>query len=557
VKIVIDGALATVEARPNAAILALLPSLEGRRTWLNSGGLRIEASQHNINVFRGTFPDLEIEDASSLANDGQDVASEFDLGRSPYEMKTKPYPHQIRALEKARTRAAFALFMEQGTGKTKVAIDRAGELHAAGLIDAILVVAKKGVHRQWVESELPAHANFQYAAAFWPTKKRQLPEELLGPGPLKVFTINFDGAKSKDGERLCTEFVTAHRGRVLIVGDETQEIKTTTTGRWKAMDRITKAARTHYRLALTGTPIAKDVSDEWAQLKWLNEDILGIRYITAFRNEYCVMGGFEGRAVIGQKNMDRFRAKVDPFTFRATKEEIGILPKAYRRWEFDLAPAQKAAINEIRRTLEHQIETGELVSAANAAVALSKVQQISNGFAIDEDGDIHPIGPEGVKNPRMEALMEVLNAYEGPTIVWARFKEDMRRIAATLNAAGETFVEYHGSTPDKVRAENVQKFLRGEARVFLANPQSAGTGLNLQTGGCTHAIYYSNSYNAIDRWQSEDRIHRIGTIGAVVYTDLIAKGAMDKPILTNLRRKKGISELALGDIQQILREDLL
>ena len=110
------------------------------------------------------------------------------------------------------------------------------------------------------------------------------------------------------------------------------------------------------------------------------------------------------------------------------------------------------------------------------------------------------------------------------------------------------------TTSDAARAEAVRSFLDPEgARVFLSNPQAGGTGLNLQ-GRCNHAIYYSNGFSAIDRWQSEDRIHRIGTNGAVVYTDLVAKGSIDAAILNNLKKKKGLSDMALGDIKEILNE---
>lgn len=562
-ELILDGdkGKAVLQTKPTAAVIAFLPSLEGQRRWLKDGGLQIEASLRNLDLIRSTFPGVTVREAQGAP---APLAEEFFEGRGTYKGLTQPYDHQIRAADKARpvlfrrtssaVPGSFALFMEQGTGKTKTAIDLAGEMWCADLIDAVLVLAKKGVHRQWIESEVPTHCGIEWRGAFWPTYKKLMPDELLEPGELKIFTINWDGAKTIDGKRACLEFVTAHRGRVLIIGDETQEIKNQRSARWKAAKEIANAAgRKSYRLALTGTPVAKDLTDEWAQMKWLDEDIIGIRYITAFRGEYCIMGGFEGKQIVGTKNMERFRAKVDPSTFRATKDELGILPKSYRSWRFDLAPEQRKAIQELRRTLETEIDNGTIVSTAHAAVAMSKIQQVSNGFITDENGVSHPVVPLE-KNPRIAALLEVLEAYDGPTIVWARFRADMVLIHEALAKAGISHVQYHGGTPDKERADNVQAFLRGDARVFLSNPQAGGTGLNLQTGGCTHAIYYSNSYNAIDRWQSEDRIHRIGTRGAVVYTDLIAKGSIDAAILNNLKRKQGLADLALGDIRKILED---
>lgn len=547
-RVTIKGKRAVVHTRATPKVLAILPRLEGKRSWLKKGGISITASKHNIDLLRESFGDLEIE-----GKDSEDVPSEFDV-TSEYKPKTVPYEHQKRALEKMRSKAAFALFMEQGTGKTKVAIDRAGELWSSGAITGVLVVSKKGVHRQWIESEVPAHFGGESWEGFaWKGNKWFLPDSIRLPGALKWFSINFDALRTPVGKRACMEFVWHHKGKVLIVADETQEIKNHRSQRHKALQEITKASGSPYRLALTGTPISKDLTDEWAQLKWLNEDILGIRYVSAFRNEYCIMGGYEGRVVVGHRNVDRFKAKVDPHSFRATKEEIGILPKGYRRWTFELTSKQKKAMIDIRRELEHELETGEIVSASNAAVAMSKIQQVSNGFMIDEDGEVHTLVPPE-KNPRVLAMMEYLEAYQGKVVIWARFRRDIATIATALEGAGISHVEYHGGTSDSEREKAVQSFLDpGGARVFLSNPQAGGTGLNLQ-GLCSNALYYSNSYNAIERWQSEDRIHRIGTNGSVVYTDLVAKGSIDAAILNNLRRKKGISELALGDIKKILQE---
>lgn len=541
-RIELNGDTALVRARTTPRLLAILPQLEGRRRWLKAGGLSIEASARNLEIITGAFPEAVVESAGAPAP-GPSLQPH---GVAAYEPRTRPYPHQIVALERARSQPAFALFMEQGTGKTKVAIDRAGELYSDGKITGVLVCAKKGVHRQWIESQLPEHMGCEWTGHCWEASKLR-PASSRGRGGLEWMSINFDGIKTPRGEAACLEFVRRHEGKLLIIADETQEIKNARSARHKAMQKLKQAARSPYRLALTGTPIAKDLVDEWAQLKWLNEDILGMRYIRSFMNEYCILGGFEGRVVIGHKNLERFRARVDPHTFRATKDELGILPKAYRRWSFELSQAQRRAIDEIKQDLRYRLMTGEICTVQGATVAMLKVQQVSNGFFIGDSGEMHNvIAPD--RNPRLNALVECIEAYGGKTIVWARFREDIRLISERLRKAGISVVEYHGGTKDAERSSAVESFLDPDgARIFLSNPQAGGTGLNLQ-GGCNHAIYYSNSFNAIDRWQSEDRIHRIGTNGAVVYTDIVCSYALDKYILSNIKRKKGNSELALGDI---------
>lgn len=538
----IDNGRALVTAKRDFALLQVVRQLEGRRHWLKTGELSIEATGLNLERLRSAYPSARLVESAVSA------FSEVSPSQ-PYSPKTTPFPHQTRALEKARQQTTFALFMEQGTGKTKVAIDRAGELYCAGKISAVLVVARKGVHRQWMESQVPEHLNIGWTGHYWQGSSWKDASAQTGSG-LVWRAINYDGLKTPRGKASCLEFVGAHYGRVMIIADETQDIKNARSARFKAIEQIKNASGSNYRLALTGTPIAKDLTDEWAQLKWLNESILGIRYITSFRNEYCIMGGFEGRVVVGHKNVERFRAKVDPFSFRATKDELGIAPKVYRRWKFDLSPRQLSAIKQIKKDLRMQLDSGDVSKIATAAVALTKAQQVSNGFFVDEAGEHHSL-----PNPRLDALSEVLAAYDGPTIVWARFRKDMAFIAERLKRDGVSFVEYHGGTSDNDRTAAVESFLSGPSRVFLSNPQAGGTGLNLQAGGCAHAVYYSNSFNAIDRWQSEDRIHRIGTRGTVVYTDLVGTGGVDAYILANLRKKKNISALALGEIAEWIEDD--
>ena len=74
-----------------------------------------------------------------------------------YKFKTKPYAHQIKALEMSWDRPYFAYFMEMGTGKSKVLIDNISMLYDNGKIDGVLIVAPKGVYKNWYDQEIPTH----------------------------------------------------------------------------------------------------------------------------------------------------------------------------------------------------------------------------------------------------------------------------------------------------------------------------------------------------------------------------------------------------------------
>lgn len=554
-KLEIKGERAVLHTRMVPAIMNVVPQLEGRRKWLKGGGLSLEATGHNLEVLQREVAGLEIKDETPQNLGLEALPDALGCNRT-YEPKTPPYDHQIPAITKCRTQPRFALFMEQGTGKTWVALTRCGELWAEGKLTGVAVVTKRGVHRQWIEEQIPKLYGADHKAEFWPMK--DLPNSMLPGDCLKFFAINIDATRTKRGAEMLKEFLDAHGQRVMLIIDESQDIKNDLSKRWEAMNKL--GHHLHFKMIMTGTPIAKELMDEWAQLKWLDPKIIGIKYRKSFRNEFCLMGGFEGNAVVGHKNIERFQAKVDPYMIRVTKDQAGILPKQYERFRFDLTKKQKQMIKDIKTDLLVQIDTGEEVTAANAAVAVMKMQQISNGFIAEKitlngdtiDSKIHRLMEPG-KNPRLMALKDYLDAQEGKVVIWARFIEDIRQIKELL---GEQCVTYYGGDNDKQRVENKHRFINDpDVDWFLSNPQVGGTGLDgLQT--VTHrAAYYSNSDNSIQRWQSEDRISRMEEIGGAILTDLVALGCPDSKILNNLKNKKAFSDMALGDIRSWLEGD--
>ena len=74
-----------------------------------------------------------------------------------YKFKTKPFAHQLKALEMSWDKSVFAYFMEMGTGKSKVLIDNISMLYDKGKINGALIIAPKGVYKNWYSSEIPTH----------------------------------------------------------------------------------------------------------------------------------------------------------------------------------------------------------------------------------------------------------------------------------------------------------------------------------------------------------------------------------------------------------------
>jgi hypothetical protein len=545
VKIKFDGKTAKANITMCAAFAAVLPRMEGRRRWTADGWFAFEASEHNVALIKEAFPDINIErkpeeEPEPIPRPGR------------YTYKTRPLWYQKEALKRCLHARVFALFMVQGSGKSKVAIDKVGYNWYKGKINACVVLTKKGVHRQWAENQFPQHLGGDIPTAIycWGNHNKWQ-KAIFDEDRLCILCMNWDAIKTDSGMELLNQFLDFHGYyRTIIIGDESQHIMNVSSQRWKAADHIGKKA--HQKIILTGTPIGKSLENEWAQFKWLDPSIIGINYISSFRSEYCIMGGFEMRQVISHRNVDKFREKVDPFAFYLGKDDLGLPPIFQEEFTFHLSKLQKQKIKDFKEELISMINNQE-IEAVNPMVAVNKLQQISSGFVYDNDGKIQELFSNPKKNPRLEACLDVINASNMKKfVIWCKFKYDVQLLKRVLGDAAVTY--YSGNSPQQ-NEESKKVFLDmgNNITYFIATPASAGTGQNLQ-GPDRHVIYYSHTDNAIDFWQSRDRTHRIGVDYSVPYTYIIGIGSEDRNVMRRTLKKESIHNMATQDLKEWLKE---
>lgn len=520
--------------------------MEGRKSWLSHNRLRFETSQHNVSLLLSLFPEAVVKDTRL---DGDALRAMDEAPTTPSEPVAMqwvlpPRDFQLVNFERFKTLPQFAIFSEQGTGKTKVALDIISWRFLSGLITGVLVLSSpKGVHAQWINEQLPKHLwrSVPVLTYIWEGKK---PPEWLGKPSkeLQFISGNIDMLRGKAGYDLLSQFALHHKQKLMIIVDESDSIKNKNATRSRKLREI--AAHTKMKAIMTGTPIARDLVDEWSQFYFLNPDIIGHKYLTSFRAQFCVMGGWQNKAVVGHKNIDTFKKLTAPYVFRATKKDLDLPDKVYDSVVFDLSSEQKKHIKALRDHFYSSLPSGTAVAVKTGATALIRIQQISNGFTVDENQAVAQL----IENPRYDALVDLRRQISGPTVIWCRFKLDVQ----LLKGAFPNSVTIYGEDDQEARAKAKEAFLSGKATELIATPGAAGKGVDGLQSVCSDAIYYSNSFNAIDRWQSEDRIHRIGMNGTATYFDLIARGSIDRSILANLRRKKDISSMVLDDIKNIM-----
>lgn len=477
-----------------------------------------------------------------------------------YPWQTEPFAHQREWWEKTRTKAAWGVLWEQGTGKSKLTVDTVADLYLRDRIDGLLVVAPNGVHRNWIVKEIPEHIpeSVPWRGLLWTSAKagnvgaKKEAKEALGCRGLLVVAMSYDAIVTKLGEDFAHKMLTTRRCAMVL--DESARIKNPKAERTKAVLKRSKAAL--YRRILTGTPVANAPFDVFSQFQILQPDIwhaIGCRSWTAFKNFFGVWedardprSGKFYKNLVRYRNLDRLAKIVGEFSCRVTKDEVlDLPPKLYQSRPFDLSAEQAKLYKQLADDFYLRLDAGE-VDAMLAIVQLIRFQQIASGFLPTRDpltGE--ETGVQTLDNARIRAFSEVIEDTQGKFIAWGKFAYDIDAMLDACAKLGIEAVRYDGRSSPTERAEAITRFQTGTARAFIANPAAAGEGLTLHAA--TTVIYYNNSFKLTERLQSEDRAHRIGQHHPVLYIDLTAVGTVDEKITAALRSKLDIASVITGD----------
>ena len=469
-----------------------------------------------------------------------------------YRFKTKPYAHQIIALEKSWDKEEYAYFMEMGTGKSKVLIDNIAMLYDKGKINGALIIAPKGVYKNWYSSEIPTHlaSHIQYKSVLWTaliskTKQEELNSLFTSDYNLHVLVMNVEAFSTKKGLQFALKFLNSHN--TLMAVDESTTIKTPSAKRTKSILALSRYAK--YRRILTGSPITKSPLDLYTQCGFLNEDLLGFSSYYAFRSRYAHMiernfGGRRVQIVKSYQRLDELSKLIEPFSYRVLKEDCLDLPeKIFIKREIELTEEQSKLYSTMKQMALATLN-GKLLTAPNVLTQLMRLHQITCGHFKSDDGKTQEL-----KNNRIEELMSILEETEGKVIIWANYIYDIERIVEAIKKeyGDDSVVQYYGAINTDERQKNIERFQDPQSsfRFFIGNPQTGGYGITLTAANTV--IYYSNGYDLEKRLQSEDRAHRIGQKKSVTYIDLIAEKTIDEKIVKALRKKIDIASQIMGE----------
>lgn len=398
-------------------------------------------------------------------------------------------PHQKEALDKAYGKHAFAFFHEMGSGKSRTLLELWKQYFKEGKIAEAWVFCPNTLIGNWYDQidkwapELASH--------------------------IQVFGI----ASLQSGG--LPDILRSKVHKLLAIGvDESQSIKNFKAKRSEVVQEL--GARALYNAILTGTPITKGVGDLYSQFEFMDPRILGFRSFYSFRNRYCVMGGWEGKQIIGYQNVNELLATIEPYT-HVCSNPVELPPQAHEVRNIKVSPEQKRLLRELKTLMQTELDNQRL-TVENALSFYTRGAQVLGGHFASDIGNLVPLGT----NPKMEELKEIVEGTGQKIVVFCRFVAEAKLIHATLKDYGTVRLDPDIEDPmDTVKAFQDNP----EIRILVSTYGRGSRGFTMTAGKIM--VRYSGTFAFEELVQSEKRIHRIGQDEPTLVIDLIANVHLD------------------------------
>lgn len=517
----------------------------------------------NINDVVTMFADKEIQIVGKVNSKVDTAVSNmvrFDnVAANDYSFKTNPFQHQVEGFNYGLVHNKFLLGDEQGLGKTKQAIDIA-VARKSQFKHTLIVCGVNGLKWNWL-NEIKVHSNEKgYILGSYLDSKNKLQvgsmkdrlDDLESDLEEYFLITNIEtlrySMKVKKGnktetvypiqdklEELCTNGTI---GMVII--DEIHKCKNPTSEQGKAIHSL----KAYYKMALTGTPLMNQPIDLYNILKLLDVERHNFH---AFKQHYCVMGGFGGYEIVGYKNLNELHNLLSQNMLRRKKVDVLDLPEKIRTTEYvEMTPKQSVIYKEVKEAILANID--EVKVSPNPLAQLIRLRQ-ATGYT----GILSSRIQESAKLERMEELVEELVDNGQKCIVFSNWEDMTSVVKERLAKYNPAYVT--GKTKD--RQGEVDRFQNDTScKVIIGTIGAMGTGLTLTAASTV--IFLDSPWNKANKDQAEDRAHRIGTTSNVNIVTIVCRNTIDERIEEIVELKGDMSDaLVDGDFSKLDRGKLV
>ena len=510
------------------------------------------------------------------------------------------YKHQEIARARYRYAAEIPLFFDPGTGKTRTSLQIAEDKFNDGAIDAVLVIAPNGVHKQWAVEEIPKWLSHVNTTVQWRKNKKLF----FIPNKLNIVSTNIEQFSTKERYLDYVNWCNSHK--TFIILDEATRIKNpkairtqrllyefnTVVRRGKTI--LKSEPKTVARAILTGTPVTNGPFDVWPMFEFLRPGFFGCNWY-AFQNKFGMFHSLQvnGRvirilinedawiaihgcssfemanALFGVtlstydtiksqdhyegpfRNVDQLRDKMLEIAMFVRIEDCIDMPdRVYNRKLLDMSSEQARVYRELE-TYFLTTYKDEKVEAKSKLTAYIRLQQIASGFVSSEqlpETEVEDPPPNKITwfddQPKIDQLLcdvEEITDVEGITnnqvIIVCHFSAEAERIYDALTEQGYKVCLMTGWK----KVGTIEGFKSGQYKIMVANIRVISMGFNLQEL-CNHMIFYSNTFSLEDRIQVEARIYRAGQKHSCIYLDYVMKDTIDMKVYAALKQKKQLAD---------------
>lgn len=492
-----------------------------------------------------------------------------------YVPKRPPRVKQKEALEFVAPLKVAALLMAMRTGKTKVVLDRFGQLVVTGAAMDLLVIAPGGAYRPWDGAQDAEFSDdlrgitksFTWISAEMTKEKSRLELAmfLAYRGP-RVFLINVEALSTVQKAREAVlAFLDQRPGMRMCAVDESTIIKNWQAKRTKFILQSIKP-RTDWRFIMSGLPSPRSPLDIFSQFQFLDEKIIGCKDFFVFRARYAITKKVQfdrtkrswtdarGQRhekyvkppvtmVVGYRNLDDLQAKIAPYSFRVLLSDCYDLPaSSYAFRDVTMTSQQSRMYKELKEFATAQIDAESHVTASIVITQMLRLHQLLCGFTRDELGHWHDV-PEN----RTQELLNLLNEYDGKAIIWCSYDRSIHRVVKALQRDfGENSVSRFWGGNVQTREQEEHEFKTNpERRWMVATPDAGGRGRDWSVANLV--AYYSTTNDLEKRDQSEERPKAVNKDVPIQYWDFRVPGTIEDKIVKALRGKINLSQAITGD----------
>lgn len=459
-----------------------------------------------------------------------------DLG--DFTFKTKPYQYQIESVKYGIDKRHWHLGDEQGLGKTKQIIDLARYLKEIQGVEHCLVICGVASLRWNWRDEIETHSDETYKLLGFRSRKRsnklydggtkakledleEVPEEFF-------WIINIEAFREEAIVKLLKKY---HENGTIgaIFIDEVHKVKNPLSAQGKGFIKVMNTKnKNDYRVTMSGTPLVNQPMDLFIIFKSLGYEE---NSYTAFKNHYCIFGGYMDREIVGYRNLQELKTRLKNIQLRRLKEDVLELPQKFPQTVYvDMYKEQEPLYKEVLAGLQDKIDL--IMLSPNPLAQFTRLRQVV--------GTPQLVSSTVQKSAKLDKLVELVDeiASRGEQCLifsnWAEVVQIIVDILKPYNAMG-----YLAKNKNLKDTENAFKSDKNKV-ALVGTIKLMGTGLTFNNSN--NVIFFDSPWTGADKQQCIDRCHRIGQTNDLNIYSLVCANSIDEKVEMIVRRKELLSQ---------------